>query len=62
MTIQQKYREVEKLFSETDWSNAESVSRYKKACAELRQMREEAEAELRNRKPNVLPVHYYGTI
>lgn len=47
MTIQQKYKECERLFTEIDWKNPATVARYQEAVKELEKMREE---ERRNEK------------
>lgn len=43
MTIQQMYKECEKLYTQVDWSNKASIHRYNEAVRELRKMREAEE-------------------
>lgn len=46
MTMQEYYRELEKMYITTDWKNLEAVKRYNQRARELRQLRaEEAERE-----------------
>lgn len=45
MTIQQMYKECERLFALVDWENKESIRRYNEAVRELRKMREKEEEE-----------------
>ena len=37
MTIQQMYRELERLYSQVDWSNKESIHEYNVKAREYRQ-------------------------
>lgn len=43
MTVQQMYKEIERLYAQVDWSNKESIHRYNEAVRKLHRMREEAE-------------------
>ena len=43
MTIQQMYKELEKLYCKVDWSNKESIHRYNEKAREYRKMVSEAE-------------------
>ena len=48
MTRQQMYRELERLYSNVDWSNKESIHRYNEHARAYRQMvaeEEEREAD-----------------
>lgn len=45
MTSRELFRECEKLFRETDWSDQESVHRYNEAVRKLRKQREEEQEE-----------------
>lgn len=38
MTRQQKYKELERMYAEVDWSNKESVARYNEAARRYREM------------------------
>lgn len=41
MTRQQMYKELERLYNNTDWSNKESIHRYNEAAKEYRKMVEQ---------------------
>lgn len=43
MTVQQMYKQIERLYAQVDWSNKESIHRYNEAVRRLRKMREEEE-------------------
>ncbi len=40
MTSREMYKECERLYKETNWSNKESIHRYNEAVRELRKIRE----------------------
>lgn len=41
MTVQQMYKQIERLYAQVDWSNKESIHRYNEAVRQLHKMREE---------------------
>lgn len=43
MTVQQMYKQIERLYAQVDWSNKESIHRHNEAVRKLHRMREEAE-------------------
>ena len=43
MTKQQMYRELERMYTQVDWSNKESIQRYNEKAKEYRKMVEEEE-------------------
>ena len=43
MTRQQMYRELERLYTQVDWSDKESIRRYNEKAKEYRKMIEEEE-------------------
>lgn len=43
MTRQQMYRELERLYTQVDWSDNESIRRYNEKAKEYRKMVEEEE-------------------
>ena len=45
MTKQQMYRELERLYTQVDWSNKESIRRYNEKAKEYRKMVEEEEED-----------------
>ena len=46
MTIQQMYRELERLYAQVDWSSKESIHRYNEKAREYRKLvAEEREKE-----------------
>lgn len=45
MTKRQMYRELERLYTQVDWSDKESVRRYNEKAREYRKMVEEEEEE-----------------
>lgn len=53
MTIQQMYKECERLYAQVDWSNKASIHRYNEAVRELRKMREEEEEKQKEGLNNV---------
>ena len=51
MTRQQMYRELEKLYAQTDWTDRESIHRYNEKAREYRRMvAEEEEREREERQ------------
>lgn len=45
MTKRQMYRELERLYTQVDWSDKESIRRYNEKAKEYRKMIEEEEEE-----------------
>jgi len=45
MTRQQMYRELERLYTQVDWSNKESIRKYNEKAREYRKQVEEEENE-----------------
>lgn len=41
MTIQQMYKECERLYAQVDWTNKQSIHEYNEKVWELHKMREE---------------------
>ncbi len=50
MTTQQMYKELEKLYCNTDWSNLDSVKAYNQKAREYRKMIEENDKRNENEK------------
>lgn len=47
MTVQQMYRQIERMYAQVDWNNKESIHRYNEAVRQLHKMREEENDEKR---------------
>lgn len=45
MTKQQMYRELERLYTQVDWSDKESIRRYNEKAKEYRKMVEQEEED-----------------
>lgn len=43
MTLQQMYKELERLYQQVDWTDRESIRRYNEKAREYRKMVEEEE-------------------